>query len=178
LQAIQKYCLLLFFFLAAHLPIQDVSGDAQTHISAAIIIFGSYYAHFGPVIYTYYWLQAQTVHTKTQKYIMGSTKTCLGVIQKRWIGPRADMDEKNQYCLPAIRTLCLFNVVCFGALLAGYWEISPLWTISTRSGLGLLQGQVCDALVIPKGSWCIQLPLWYQIKSNPFSGDTQLHPSP
>ncbi len=44
-----------FFFLAAHLPIQDVSEDAQIHISAAIIIFGSYYAHFGPVIYTYYY---------------------------------------------------------------------------------------------------------------------------
>jgi hypothetical protein len=56
------------------------------------------------------------MHTKTQKYRMGSTKTCLGVI----IGPRADKEEKNQYCLPAIRTLCLFNVVCLGALLAGY----------------------------------------------------------
>jgi hypothetical protein len=45
------------------------------------------------------------MHTKTQKYIMGSTKTCLGVI----IGPRADKEEKNQYCLPACNKDPLLN---------------------------------------------------------------------
>jgi hypothetical protein len=38
-----------YTYCAAHFPIQDLSGDAHTHIVLPIIDFGCYCAHFGPV---------------------------------------------------------------------------------------------------------------------------------
>jgi hypothetical protein len=45
----RQYIVLLGFFLIALLPMQDVSGGAQTYLGAAHILFGSCYASIGVV---------------------------------------------------------------------------------------------------------------------------------
>jgi hypothetical protein len=109
------------------------------------------------------------VHTETQKVYDGQHQNvCLGVI-----GPRADTDEKNGYCLPANKDpfayLMLFALVHSWLFIE---KSAPYEQWYKVSGLGLLQGQVCDTLVIPKGSWiyiyypCGGIKIKIKIKSN------------
>jgi hypothetical protein len=107
LPTLQKYYLIPFFSLAAHLPVQDVSGDAQTHFGAGHYRLLGLVMHSGSVDGSHEYkqnkanklpcfidrLQAQNPHNATQKFIIGSTKMCPNTIypsflRKTWIGPR------------------------------------------------------------------------------------------
>jgi hypothetical protein len=48
--ALSLYCSTACFSLIGHLPIQNVSADAQGHFEAAQTHLESYYAHFGSVM--------------------------------------------------------------------------------------------------------------------------------
>lgn len=95
LLAIQKYCLLILFFSStAHLPIQDVTGDAQTHFSAAPL------KTLGSCVFL---LHAQNVHNRTQSPHKGQHQKCVWAsshlfLKKDGLGQRAKQGKGEKKC--------------------------------------------------------------------------------
>ncbi len=74
-----------FFSHTTHLHVQDISGDAHTHLDAAQTHFGSCYA-----LYTS--LQVQNVHNMGTNCVWASSHL---FSRNRRIGPRADKENKE-----------------------------------------------------------------------------------